>query len=303
MACLAGPMRGLALAVLGAVLWTGYLPLTASWWSILLLWLPATALTIFAGSALCRGHMTIKEAYCFEISTMAIHLRALRCIVWPGKTSFRVTPKEGTDSGGWIVLRQLVLATLLVAVLVGGIGARIVGAIGWGHLPPLPSLAAWMVPLIAAVEAARMIRTLAHLTRHRQHRHDYRFQCRAPAVAGGQRGHVTDLSRHGASIELDTELPVGAVVGLKLLLDDATGLQHEVDTRAEVRVVRSADAGHRIGVRFVDLAPLSDHAITEYCFVVCVTERLRGLAPHLLPDATDDRIESAQGNAASMHAA
>src|SRR6185436_17364645 len=50
-AYLAPPMRLLLLVTLALVLWAGWLPMTVNWTTLAVLWLPAIALNLAAGSA------------------------------------------------------------------------------------------------------------------------------------------------------------------------------------------------------------------------------------------------------------
>src|SRR4029079_14161512 len=61
LAYLAPPMRLLLLLTLGAVLWTGALPMKISVLALAALWLPSVALNLTAGMALARGYMRIPE--------------------------------------------------------------------------------------------------------------------------------------------------------------------------------------------------------------------------------------------------
>ena len=101
LAYLAPPMRLLLLITLGAVLWTGELPMKISVLALAALWLPSVLLNLGAGSALARGYMRIPETAHYELLTMEIYTRALRCAILPGKTAFKVTPKQGADGGGF----------------------------------------------------------------------------------------------------------------------------------------------------------------------------------------------------------
>lgn len=94
-AYLAPPMRLLLLATLGLVLWTGELPMKVSLGALAALWLPSVSLNLLAGSALARGYMRIGETAHYELLTMEIYTRALRCVLRPGRTAFKVTPKQG----------------------------------------------------------------------------------------------------------------------------------------------------------------------------------------------------------------
>ena len=91
--------------------------------------------TSTAGMALARGYMRIPETAHYELLTMEIYTRALRCIVWPSKTAFKVTPKQGTDGGGWTSLRKLHLVLFCTVLLAGGTLMRMLDLAGVGPLP------------------------------------------------------------------------------------------------------------------------------------------------------------------------
>jgi cellulose synthase (UDP-forming) len=98
LAYLAPPMRLLLLLTLGLVLWTGELPMQVSVVALAALWLPYVVLNLGAGTALARGYMRIPETAHYELLTMEIYTRALRCALLPARTKFKVTPKQGNDS-------------------------------------------------------------------------------------------------------------------------------------------------------------------------------------------------------------
>src|SRR5205085_6391641 len=107
LAYLAPPMRLLLLLTLGLVLWTGELPMKISIPALAALWVPYLALNLGAGATVARGYMRIPESVHYELLTMEIYTRALRCAVVPGRTAFKVTPKQGRDGGGFDAVRKL----------------------------------------------------------------------------------------------------------------------------------------------------------------------------------------------------
>jgi hypothetical protein len=142
--------------------------------ALAILWAPATALSILAGAAVCRGAQSAAESSHFELSTAEIFTRAMRCVVRPGRARFKVTPKEGVDHGGWQSLRQM-RALLILATLLGlGLVLRVAEDLGAGFLPPMRGMAIWFVPLIGALELRRVLRTLLLVGTRRQLRMDYR---------------------------------------------------------------------------------------------------------------------------------
>jgi hypothetical protein len=283
---LAGPMRLLMLAILAAVLWTGALPLRIAPLALAGLWAPATLLMMLAGSALCRGQQSSGEATHYELCTAEIFTRALRCIFWPGRANFRVTPKEGIDRGGWEALRQFRILLLCVALLVSGLLMRIAEDLGAGVLPAMHGFAAWFVPLLGVVELRRVVRTLVLVGRRRQLRGEYRTQLAAAAVIVPSEdlldegpsllGRMCDITTGGVGFELSRPLPIGTLAGLTVQLPSATG--EPVATRLEVAVRSCLAHGHewRIGAAIVDCEENDRRRVLAYCNVVWPYRRLRG---------------------------
>jgi cellulose synthase (UDP-forming) len=300
-AYLAPPMRLLLLTTLALVLWTGALPMKLSVLALATLWLPSVALTLMAGSALARGYMRIAETTHFELLTMEIYTRALRCVVLPGKTAFKVTPKQGVDEGGWPAVAKLRLVALCAIVLASGIAVRAVDLFGPALIPSLPGVAAVIVPLLALIELRRVLRTLLLAGGRRQRRLVYRFEgvdaparafvSQAPsqdgfdvpaAGAGGARpalGRVVDASATGLGLVMDRPLAVGSRALVQLRLADATGVEHDVPVRVEIRSSRLVGEDNLIGASIVSIDPAARLRLMEWCYVVCSHERLRGHRP------------------------
>jgi cellulose synthase (UDP-forming) len=282
-AYLAPPMRLLLLLTLGLVLWTGEMPMKISIVALAALWLPSVSLNLSAGSALARGYMKIGETAHYELLTMEIYTRALRCAFRPGHTAFKVTPKQGTGGGGLPAIRKLRLV-LVCAVLVGaGTVLRLLDLAGVGPLPDLPGIAAVIVPLLGLIELRRIGRTLMVVGRRRQRRLVYRFEGDAPANCYSEAGHVSgrliDASAAGVGLVLDARLEVGAKPAVLLELHDAAGNAHEVAARVEVRSCREADGRFLVGATIEEIDPASRMHLMEWCYVVCSHERLRGHRP------------------------
>jgi cellulose synthase (UDP-forming) len=282
-AYLAPVMRLLLLVTLGLVLWTGELPMTVSVVALAVLWLPSVTLNLAAGSALARGYMRIRETVHFELLTMEIYTRALRCAVWPGRGTFKVTPKQGRDSGGLAAVRKLRLVALVAAMLAGGTILRLLDLAGVGPLPDLPGAAAYIVPALALIELRRALRTLLAVGRRHQRRHVYRFAGDAPAHCfvddAHIGGHLIDASAAGVGLVLEAPLEIGATPTLLLELEDAGGATHEVAATVEVRSCRQTDGRCLVGATFEKIDPSSRMWLMEWCYVVCSHERLRGRRP------------------------
>ncbi len=282
-AYLAPPMRLLLLVTLALVVWTGWLPMRVDVRGLLTLWLPALALNLGAGSALARGYMRIAETTHYELMTMGIYTRALRCVVRPGKTVFKVTPKEGIDLGGTHALARLKLACALAIVLTLGIVMRVLDLWGIGPLPDLPPVAKVVIPLLGLVELRRILRTLVLVAGRRQRRLIYRFEGDAPALCltprGSVPGRLRDANAAGLGLVVTAPLDPGARVPMRLQLEDSEGAPRDVHVVAEVRSCRASADGYVVGTRIVELEPQARVALMEWCYVVCSHQEVRGTRP------------------------
>jgi cellulose synthase (UDP-forming) len=282
-AYLAPPMRLLLLATLGLVMWTGELPMKISVVALAALWLPSVSLNLLAGSALTRGYMKIGETAHYELMTMEIYTRALRCIVRPGRTAFKVTPKQGVDGGGIDAVLKLRLVILAAIVLTGGTALRLLDLAGVGPLSDLPGIAAIVVPLLGLIELRRVLRTLLAVGRRHQRRQVYRFEGDAPAhcfAAGGHiGGRLIDASAAGVGLVLDAPATIGERPAVLLELEDAAGEAHEVAAQVEIRSCREVEGHYLVGATIGEMDPASRMRLMEWCYVVCSHERLRGHRP------------------------
>ncbi len=282
-AYLAPPMRLLLLATLGLVMWTGELPMKISVLALAALWLPSVSLNLLAGSALTRGYMRIGETAHYELMTMEIYTRALRCIVRPGHTAFKVTPKQGADGGGIAAVRKLHLVMLAAMVLAGGTALRLLDLVGVGPLPDMPGIAAVIVPLLGLIELRRVLRTLLAVGRRQQRRQIYRFEGAAPAhcfTGGGHiGGRLVDASAAGIGLVLDAPVTEGERPAVLLELEDAAGEAHEVAAQVEIRSCREAEGNYLVGATIEEIDSASRMRLMEWCYVVCSHERLRGHRP------------------------
>ncbi len=281
---LAGPMRLLMLGTLTAVLWTGQLPLTATLLTLGVLWAPATLLSIAAGSALCRGYQRISDTTHFELCTAEIFARALRCVVRPGRATFKVTPKEGIDLGGLQALRQLPVVLAIAVLLSGGVALRVLDEAG-AHLllPSLHGIALWVVPLVGIFELRRVLRTLAIVARRRQQRVEYRMPLDAPVVAVSSthgisplRGRARDLSPSGVGLELSDPIEVGTAVAATIELPGVHGETIPVELDLTIQSCRAQGGAWVVGSRITGASAEDSRRVVEYCYVVYPAKRLRG---------------------------
>jgi len=282
-AYLAPPMRLLLLLTLGIVLWTGELPMKISVAALAALWVPYVALNFGAGAALARGYMRIPESAHYELLTMEIYTRALRCVVRPGKTKFKVTPKQGRDGGGLDSLRKLHLVIFCTVLLAAGTAMRLLDLVGVGPLPDLPGIAAVVVPLLGLYELRRLVATSMAVTRRRQRRLVYRFEGDAEAHLYTPDAHtparLVDASAAGVGLVAEAPLELGSEPAVLLRLADARGELHEVAAKVEVRTCRETEGKFLVGATIREIDPDARLRLMEWCYVVCTHERLRGHRP------------------------
>jgi cellulose synthase (UDP-forming) len=282
-AYLAPPMRLLLLLTLGVVLWTGELPMKISVAALAALWVPYVVLNFSAGAALARGYMRIPESAHYELLTMEIYTRALRCAIRPGRTKFKVTPKQGRDGGGLEALRKLHLVIFCTVLLAVGTLMRLLDLIGVGPLPDLPGIAAVVVPLLGLYELRRLVATSMAVSRRRQRRLVYRFEGDAEAHLYSPDGHtparLVDASAAGVGLVAEAPLEIGSEPAVLLQLADARGELHEVATKVEVRTCRETEGKFLVGATILEIDPDARLQLMEWCYVVCSHERLRGHRP------------------------
>jgi cellulose synthase (UDP-forming) len=236
-----------------------------------------------AGAALARGYMRIPETAHYELLTMEIYTRALRCAIVPGRTAFKVTPKQGRDGGGMQALRKLHLVLFCTALLALGTLMRLLDLAGVGPLPDLPGIAAVVVPLLGLFELRRLLATIQAVSRRRQRRLVYRFEGDAEANIYSPAAHtparLVDASAAGLGMVAAAPLEVGSRPAVLLGLTDAAGEPHEIAAKVEVRTCRQAEESFLVGATILEIDPDARLQLMEWCYVVCSHERLRGRRP------------------------
>jgi hypothetical protein len=247
------------------------------------LWVPYVLLNFGAGAALARGYMRVPESAHYELLTMEIYTRALRCAVVPGKTAFKVTPKQGRDGGGLHAVLKLHLVLFCAVLLAAGTLMRLLDLAGVGPLPDLPGIAAFVVPLLGLYELRRLLATLTAVGRRRQRRLVYRFEGDAPANVytpeTATSARLVDASAAGLGLVAAAPLETGSEPAVLLTLTDAGGGEHEVAAKVEVRTCREVDGSFLVGATILEIDPDARLRLMEWCYVVCSHERLRGRRP------------------------
>ena len=283
----AGAARLGMIVVILVVLAAGVLPARMSVASLAIFWAPWTLLALVSASALCRGHLKMGESSHYTLVTAVIYTRALRCVLFPSRTKFKVTPKQGADAGGLHSLGRVRLVVVLAVALAAALAWRGLGILGYVHPRPLPAWAATFAMALGTWELYRVIRSLEMVARRRQRREQVRFACATPAtVSSGPRqvsyGRVVDVSLSGVGIVMGEHLEAGTQLDVAFALPGLDGKSLSVSLTACVQSIWPAPAvggdhqgGFRLGLSTIRLDEESRDNLVRYCYVVHPWERLR----------------------------
>ena len=277
----AGASRLGMIAVLFAVLAFGVLPAHMTVINLAALWAPWSVLAIISASALCRGHLRSAESSHYTLITAMIFTRALRCALVPSRTKFKVTPKEGVDTGGWRSLRSLRPLIVVAVALVGALVWRGLGILGYVHVRPLPAWAATFAMALGTWELYRLIASFRIIFRRRQRRAQVRFACLAPATIGNQTGHrsygrVVDVSVSGVGLVIAEEVAAGALLRVDFALPGLDDQPLAVAATVTVKSARQAPGGGWwLGTNITYADDASRDNLVRYCYVTHPCERLR----------------------------
>ena len=285
------------LAVLTIMLVSGQLPMHATLSGFLTFWLPWIALDMAASAFLCRGRASLWDGTYSMLLTMEIFALAALSLLGPASSTFKVTPKDGIDDGGWRALSQLRLVMGIAVVLTAAVALRGLTAAG---LVPLPHLAA--APLVIGMalglwELGLTATALAKVGERRQLRRHYRAPGSLAGVVGDRIVRVVDPTTGGVGLVSPVPIERGAHAELHLelpLVDGRIQSTHLRLTVTECRPDPAASGRWRIGGTVTPLANSDRTALVEYCHVVATrawllsSGRLRtgtSAAPGVLPFA------------------
>lgn len=265
-----GPQRLALLVVLWVALVAGILPLHGAPLLFGVLWAPWVVLSLVATKVLGRGWSGPIAATRHGWMTMGVYTGAVLSLVVPGAGRFKVTPKMGTDEGGWRTLLRLRLLTSCTLALAVAVGARAAATAGILELPSMPLFARIGTLVIGVVELAVIAAVLRGLVRRRQRRVVYRFPVDVRANVGSELVRVVDLNHHGAGILSSQPLHPGERIELSLRLPALDGSTARVDVPAVVRATTLADEPgvEHVGVEFDRLDVTTQNRILEYCHVL-----------------------------------
>jgi cellulose synthase (UDP-forming) len=270
------PLQRLCMvAVLVAMLVSGQLPLHATLWQFCAFWLPWMALNLMASSLLCRGRASLWDGSYSTLLTTEIFTRAAFVLIYPFRTSFKVTPKDGIYDGGWQAARQLRLVLAMAAVVVGAVVVRGLALAGVAPLPRLPGLAVVAGLAFAVWELTVVTAALTRVTRRHQVRHHFRVPVEVAGVIDGSLVRVVDLTPGGAGVIGPGAIEVGTEVGLHLDLPTVAGDVRAVRVRFTICSCRPAKGlGWRMGGTLTPMTEADGEALIEHCHVVSSRTRL-----------------------------
>jgi cellulose synthase (UDP-forming) len=267
--------RVLMVGVLAMMLISGLLPVHAPAWQFAVFWLPWMMLELAAGTLLARGRVSPLDGSYTLVLTTEIYTRAVFVLIRPFRVSFKVTPKDGIDEGGWLAARQLrlvlaIAATLLIAVLL-----RALALMGVLALPRLGSLAVALGMFFALWETTLIAAALWRVTRRHQLRHHFRVPVEIAATMGGSVVRIVDLTPDGAALITGGPLGIGDQVALQMELPDLKGGTTTVRAALTVRSCRTEDdLLWRVGGTLVPATSQGAGALIEHCHVVNSRARL-----------------------------
>ncbi len=270
------PLQRLAmLAVLVVMLVTARVPLHATLWQFGVFWLPWMTLDLAASAMLCRGEASLRDGSYTTVLTTGIFVRAAFALVRPFRSSFKVTPKDGIDGGGWSAVRQLRLVLAVVVVVVLAIVARFLGLAGLIPIPPLHGLALVAGLAFASWELTLLGTALNKVGRRHQVRHHYRVPVEVAGVLNGALVRIVDLTPGGAGVIGAAPIDVGSEVSLQLDLPGIDGGVRTVRVRYTICSSRPAEGhGWRMGGTITPVGEADGEALVEHCHVVSSRTRL-----------------------------
>jgi cellulose synthase (UDP-forming) len=282
------PIQRLAmLGVLVAMLAWGQLPVHAPLWELAAFWAPWMLLDLSASTVLARGQANLfNDAYAHSL-TAEIFMRAAFSVIHPTRTTFKVTPKDGIDDGGWAALKQLRLIFSVAVIVFLAAGARLLTMAGVIHLPALSGVAEVTALFFATWELMLMTSALWRVTRRHQIRHHFRVPVELAGVFDGGLIRVVDLTPAGAGIIASQALAVGSEVALEVNLSTVSGAIEKVHLNFAVRSCRKADeSGWRMGGTLSPVTDWDGEMLIEHCHLVTSRERLIEWG-RLLPASAD----------------
>ncbi len=274
------PLQRLGLlTVLTVMLVSGQLPMHATLSGFLIFWFPWIALDLAASALLCRGRATLWDGTYSLLLTLEIFARAARVVISPTPSTFKVTPKDGIDDGGWHALRQLHLVVAIGVILLSALALHALAAVGVFPLPHLAGAPFAIGMALGFWELALVTAALGKVSLRRQQRHHYRTPTDVAAFVDDVIVRMVDLTPAGAGILSPRSIEAGKQVYLLADLPMVDGVTRPVRlhlTVATCHLDHESTQGWRIGGPVVPAGDEDRETLVEYCHVVAARSRLTG---------------------------
>jgi cellulose synthase (UDP-forming) len=272
------PLQRLGLlTVLTVMLVSGQLPMHATVSGFLIFWLPWIAFDLAASTLLCRRRASLWDGTYSLLLTLEIFARAARVVISPTPSTFKVTPKDGIDDGGWHALRQLHLVVGIGFVLLSALVLRALTALGVAPLPHMGTVPFAIGMALGVWELALVVATLNKVGARRQLRHHYRTPTDMAAFIGDDMVRMVDLTPSGAGLLGPRKLELGQQVLLVADLPMAGGRPRSARLKLTVASCRpDPESGRdwRIGGALVPVTDADRATLVEYCPVSAARTRL-----------------------------
>jgi cellulose synthase (UDP-forming) len=272
------PLQRLGLlVVLTTMLVSGQLPMHASLTGFLSFWLPWIALDMAASALLCRGRANLWDGTYSLLLTMGTFAAAVLSLLRPASSTFKVTPKDGIDDGGWRAVAQLRLVVAIAVVLGAALALRTLAAAGLVPLPDLSGAPLAIALALAVWEFGLVTASLVKVGRRRQLRHHYRAPTEVAGIIDGVIVRIVDLTPSGAGLVSPHAMAPGRPVDLVADLPMVDGTNYTTHLRLTVmdcRLDEDPDGGWRVGGTIEPKGEGDRAALVEYCHVVAVRSRL-----------------------------
>lgn len=274
------PLQRLGLlTVLTVMLLSGQLPMHASLVGFLVFWLPWISLDVGASTLLCRGRASLWDGTYSVLLTLQIFARATLVVLRPKASTFKVTPKDGIDDGGWKAISQLRLVLLVGLVLSASMTLRGITALGLFSLPRLSGPPLVIGLALGVWELALVTAALMKVGRRRQLRVHYRTPTELAGFVDDVIVRVLDLTPDGAGLlspeAFETGKAIDLIAELPLVNDSARTTRLRLTVTA-CRPEPAPAGGWRIGGTVVPAEDADRDALLEYCHVVAARKRLSG---------------------------
>ncbi len=259
---------------------SGQLPLHATLSGFLIFWLPWIVFDLAASTLLCRRRATLWDGTYSLLLTLEIFARAARVVIAPTPSTFKVTPKDGIDDGGWHAIRQLHLVVAIAVVLLCALVLRGLTALGVVPLPHLGGPPFVIGMALGAWELALVTAALGKVSRRRQLRRHYRTPTDVGGFVDDTMVRIVDLTPSGAGLLSSRRVEVGKLIDLVADLPKVDGSTRPVRLQLTVASCylddRPTTQGWRIGGTVVPVGEQDREALVDYCHVVAARSRLTG---------------------------